>query len=712
MDYIKYSLLIALFLINIGYAQKSENQVKKDTLSVKAHEVIITAMRYPEQILEIPMAISVLEKEWLDFRKGIGADEVLNRVPGVLAQSRYGNTDVRLTIRGYGARGAGDRSNAGTSRGIKIFIDGIPETEPDGRTALDNFDLTTAEKLEIIRSNASAIWGNAAGGVVNMSTMPTLAGSYVNLNAIMGSYGYSKYMMNFGTAMENGRIWGSAGTARYDGWRDNSNGQKDYFNLGLNSAIGVNTLLGVYINGVSNRYNIPGPLTRKQYDSMPTLANPTYESRKERRYNRLARIGVTLDHSFDQDDKISSMLFINPKYLQRSERGTFRDFTRYHLGGNFNYAKSFDISKGIRNTALVGVDESFQDGAILFYNLTAQSTRSDTLAQNKSEGANSFGAFFQDELIFDEDFTFLLGLRYDNVTYYSKNFMEMNASQDRSFERLTPKFGITWRLGTDQSVYFNVGGGVEVPAGNETDPEPGQDTIYLLNPLLEPIVSTTYELGTKHYISFDGFLRSVYYDFAGYYIKTVNDIIPYSGGKFYFSAGETKRLGLELGLGIELNDGLSFNSAWTYSINEYVDYKIDSVHYNKPGSFADLKGNSIAGLPQFYYNASLKYTLKSLNGLFIELNTQGVGSYFSDDANKYEVPSFNLLNMTLGNSQPLRIIDKLGAYVFISMNNLLDTKYAASAFINPDIDKKSKLPMYLEPGLPRNVTAGFKLAWE
>ena len=87
-------------------------------------------------------------------------------------QARYGTSDVRIAIRGFGARGAGDRSNAGTSRGVRVLLDGMPETEPDGRTSFDNIDLASAEGIDVIRSNASALWGNAAGGVISVSTVP------------------------------------------------------------------------------------------------------------------------------------------------------------------------------------------------------------------------------------------------------------------------------------------------------------------------------------------------------------------------------------------------------------------------------------------------------------------------------------------------------------------------------------------------------------
>ncbi|MEO7712054.1 MAG: Plug domain-containing protein, partial [Gemmatimonadaceae bacterium] len=94
----------------------------------------VTASRTPVSIFDVPLAVTLIGVDVLRSRRGVGLDEALVLVPGVLAQSRSGGSDVRISIRGFGSRGAGDRSNAGTTRGVRILIDGIPETEPDGRT--------------------------------------------------------------------------------------------------------------------------------------------------------------------------------------------------------------------------------------------------------------------------------------------------------------------------------------------------------------------------------------------------------------------------------------------------------------------------------------------------------------------------------------------------------------------------------------------------
>src|SRR6185503_11535455 len=163
--------------------------------------VTITATRHAANLLAVPLAVTQVRRRDLFGTSGYGLNDALSLVPGVVAQSRYGNQDVRITIRGYGARGAGDRSNAGTSRGIRVLLDGVPETEPDGRTSFDGIDMASAENVEVIRSNASALWGNAAGGVINVSTMPTLAGSRTEAQTIVGGFGLQRYVARASTVV-------------------------------------------------------------------------------------------------------------------------------------------------------------------------------------------------------------------------------------------------------------------------------------------------------------------------------------------------------------------------------------------------------------------------------------------------------------------------------------------------------------------------------
>ncbi|MFH0734610.1 MAG: TonB-dependent receptor [bacterium] len=702
--YAKLSIIILFLVIKIN-AQVLKNEGKNDTLTYQINPITVTATRYIENIIEIPYAVSIIGANQLSNVKGYGLDEVLNSVPGVLTQSRAGTQDVRIVIRGFGARGAGDRSNSGTSRGIRVMVDGMPETEPDGRTSFDQIDLSEATNIEVIRSNASALWGNAAGGIVNVSTVPNFEGSFINLKGFTGSYGFNKYTINAGTQFENGKLYGSFSKSLSDGWREHSASTRSVVNVGFISNLSDVTKLGVFVLGSSNLFHIPGPLSKAEYDYNPELANSTYKNRDERRYNRLGRMGVTFEHEINENHEISSMVYVNPKYLQRSERGTFRDFTRYHIGGNFVYRNKVNFSENLKNSLSIGLDEAYQDGAILFYSLSSTNGRGSTLKDNKREGANNFGAFVQNELRINEKVSLLVGGRYDNVTYYSESYIDNSLGlQDKSFEHFTPKAGLTYMFTPSHSLYFNLGGGVEVPAGNETDPAGtyGQDTVYAINPLLEPILSTTYEVGTKQvfYFGKQSLLQSLTYDAALYYISIKNDIIPYKGGRFYFTAGKTHRTGFELGANFQFSHGVSIGAAFTYAENKYDDYTVDSVHYGNAGKYANYKDKKAAGIPEMFYSTTITYAPEFLYGAFVSFTFNGMGKYFVDDANSIEVPSYNIINATVGTKDLCLIKNYLNVKGFFTVNNLTDQKYVASAFINPDLVNGS--PVYIEPGLPQN----------
>ncbi|MBK7987755.1 MAG: Plug domain-containing protein [Ignavibacteria bacterium] len=218
------SSLIALCCLTSVSAQTKKTSTKDSTTirEISTQEVVVTATRQKEINLEVPLAITVVPQKILENARGYGLDEVLSLVPGALVQSRSGNQDVRVTIRGFGAPGAGERSNAGTSRGLRFYQDGIPDTEPDGLTAFDLIDLSGASSIEVIRSNASALWGNAAGGIVSISTIPTTRTPFISLTNQNGSFGFMKQSLRMVPNTDAGLLYLSTNNTSFEGWRENS----------------------------------------------------------------------------------------------------------------------------------------------------------------------------------------------------------------------------------------------------------------------------------------------------------------------------------------------------------------------------------------------------------------------------------------------------------------------------------------------------------
>jgi iron complex outermembrane receptor protein len=696
--------------------------------------VTVTATREPAAILRTPLAITKITTPELRATNGYGLEDALTLVPGVVAQSRYGTSDIRLMIRGFGARGAGDRSNSGTTRGVRILLDGFPETEPDGRTAFDHIDLAAAEAVEVVRSNASSIYGNAAGGVVNILTAPAPGTRSLELQPIYGGFGLKRYATRMAAPVGAGVGYVTFTNTTFDGWRQHSDARRFMFNAGVVAPVGEKTKLGVHLAAANNLMHVPGPLTQAQVDADPTQAHAAYLAQDERRYNRLGRLGFTLDHSIDATTSWSTMFYVNPKYLQRSERNTFRDFTRFHFGGNLVGRKDIVIGDKL-NKLSVGFDEAYQDGSIQFYNLAADSTgtcpgagctvtinggRGPTLVDNKGEGANNLGLFLQNDIRVSDQLSVLVGARYDNIAYHTRSFVTSAAtnfrgrSETKHFDRVSPKIGFAWAFDASHSLYGNIGGGVEVPAGNETDPVAPTGTTSpsaMVNPLLDAINSTTYELGFKSIGTVVGPLKLAY-DIAAYDAEVQNEIIPYRGGRYYASVARARRMGVEVGANAATAAGIFGGAAITLSRNKYLDYVVDSALIaNGNTGTADRSGNEQVGIPAIIANAELGTEIPGYRALRLKLAVEHSGEYFADDANSVSVPAFTILNATLELRKPIASARNWGLRGFVTVHNLTDKKYIGSAFLNPDPapGPGTQPPAAFEPGMPRSVIVSFSI---
>jgi iron complex outermembrane receptor protein len=672
--------------------------------------VTITATRQSEALVTAPLAVTVIGKTELGNRKGYSLDDVLRSVPGVFAQSRYGTSDVRIVIRGFGARGAGDRSNAGTSRGIRVLLDGIPETEPDGRTSFDLVDLAAARKVEIVRSNASALYGNAAGGVVDIATVAYADRPFAAASQMAGSFGLLRTVLDAGTNVGDGSVSATFTHTTQDGWRAHSDARRSLLSAAYIANPSPMTTGRLFITAANDLFHIPGPLTLAEAESTPRAANATYAGRDERRHNRVARIGVTSDHAVTGNSSVSAMMFYNPKVLQRSERGTFRDFDRHHLGGNVVFRADSRWGDRVSGSTIVGADGAHQDGTILFYSLTPEGTRGTDLLDDKREGATNTGLFAQQGFLLADRVNVEVGARYDDIKYDYRDYIRPQLNAAKSFRRVTPKVGASFLATPTHSFYANLGGGVEAPAGNETDPAGtfGQDTVVAINPLLEAIRSTTYELGTKHFLDLGrGYLGSASYDAAVYRTEVRNEIIPYRGGRFYFSAGKVRREGAELGATIDGVRGFSLRGSMTWSRNRYTEYVVDSVHYGVPGRTASYAGNDVAGLPGVFYGLSVGHDIPLGLPLAARVDARGVGDYFLDDANLVSVPGYHTVDLTLA-LRPVALGGETRLSGFLTVSNLFDRRFIGSAYTNPDV--VNGVAVAYEPGTPRSVLVSFSIS--
>ncbi len=664
-----------------------------DTLVVPLEQVSVTGSRIPETVLRTPAAVSVVDRREFTHSRLLGLDEALGGVPGVLVQSRAGAQDVRVTIRGFGARGNGERSNAGNMRGILFLSDGVPVTEPDGRTSLDLADLGSTARIEILRSNASALYGNASGGVLHLRTNLEFPERYADVAARVGAFGFHREQGSLGLVTGGAtRSVLTLSNSTFDGWREHSSSSATRFVGRMATALDPRTRLALALDLVRDLNRFPGPLTAAELDSAPQQANPTYAARDERRDNSVGRVALDLDRTLGDRSALDVVAYVEPKVLRRSERNRFRDFHRTHVGGHVVYEGARSLAPSVDGQLVAGADAAHQDGSILFYDLGPGGSRGTVLVADQREAATSAGAFVQGGVRLGRAWDVRLAVRYDDLGYVSEDHQDPALDATKHFSAWTPKASVA-RFLDAHTIYASLGGGLEAPAFNEIDPPPPYDTLTSLNPFLDPMRSRSFELGVKGEIGRSG-PRALGYDVALYWIETEDEIVPYDGGAYFFSAGETRRQGIELWLDSAPWARGRARASLTQSRTRYLDYRPDGTE--------QLAGNRLPGLPEVV--ATLRVSHRFAAGLALDAGGEVVGSYFADDRNTANVPAYVVLDAGASYRRALSADVTLDA--FLSGRNLTDRSYVASVFIN------GVNGQYYEPGLPINVTGGITMRWK
>lgn len=651
--------------------------------------VRVATDRVPGRGLSTPVASTEVKAAELTTGRQVGLDDALESVPGAISQSRSGGQDVRITIRGFGARGAGERSNAGTTRGIRIQLDGFPLTEPDGRTSLDLADVGALERVRVVRSNSSALYGSASGGLIDLHTHSRIGPRSFELRSTFGSFGLQRHhaigSLPFGSA--DARV--SFSSTQFDGWRQHSKSATATLQASVLSAPSPRTELGVFFAGTNNDNDQPGALTPGEFAADPRQADPVYVERNYRRENQLGRVGVRLQQGLRRNDQLSLSAFVEPKTIHRAERNRFRDFTRYHTGGSASYRWQVPAATDLNLVWTNGTDEAFQDGTVLFYDLGPNGSRGTTLVANKREAINTLGFFSQLECKPVPKLDLSAGVRYDLVSFIFEDYITPALEDSRTMNRLSPRAAVSYRVRPGQSVFVAFSSGIEAPAYNEVDPPPPFDTITGLNPFLKPAFSYTLEVGTKgtQLLRDDG-KSYVRYDAAVYALEIRNDIIPYDGGAYYTTAGKSRRYGLETGAELRLASGVYSRLACTFSHNRYVEYA------NDLGTFDD---NESAGIAPIALDAKAGY--ETTFGAYVEAGVHSLGTYYANDANTHRVPAYGIADLTVGARH------RLGPgqiEAFAVCDNLLDDQYVASVFINGTGDR------FIEPGMERSFLFGLR----
>lgn len=698
----KKLLLIILLLISGRLLAQDE----ADTTDYETDEVIITATRTEQKLIDIPFSVQrVTQSEWKSSRR-MGVNEVLTNIPGLILQPRYGNHDVRVAIRGFGTR-----SNTGI-RGIRILLDGIPESEPDGQTRIEAIDFSAISKIEVAKGNLSSLYTNAPGGVINFMTDKYFPRTFVMSDNEFGEYDLRKNGIKVGLNGGNERFMATYSYQNYRGYRIHSNEYQTRFNTAYENDISAYSKLSIYGYYVNGMLKLPGSLNLKQWNTDDLAANPRDLSRDAKRISNKGRIGITYNTSFGKtkNNFIEFTGYGTIKALQRTA-ATYRVFTRYGLGSSFRFINKSKIGDR-ENEFSVGGDMYYQTGPVSEFN-NIGGIKGDDLEALSDETLSNVGFYFLDQIpLIKNQLYFLVTGRYDRVITDAKDLIASFKDTSRLFDQFTPKFALNFKVNPRMSIYGSFGFGFDSPANNELDNYPfsSDGGLKMINPDLNPQKSTNFELGYKGEIinKKSNVFTNTFIELTLFQTKLDDAIVPFTvdGDVYYRNAATVDRKGVEFGLNTKIVKGLDFKTAYTYSNFKYDSYTARSVSAKGEITDVDYSGNTEPANPENYFTSELSYTYNftPLNSVFIRGNSLYCGSMYVNDKNvdSLKTSDYFLTGFQLGADLTVKDFRFLA---YAGLNNLFDKKYVAFIQINSDRQE------FYESGPRRNFFCGLNVSY-
>jgi len=631
--------------------------IQNDTIkTLDLEEVIVKSAKIISSKKNIPLSISSKNvNNEQQFAQQLSLQEYLKNIPGVFSTSANNfSQDLRLSIRGFGAR-----SSFGI-RGIKIIVDGIPQTSPDGQTQLDNLPMGIMETIEVIRGPSANLYGNSSGGVISINTISGDTKNKTNYKGIIGSYDYKSVVRLKTFNWDNTDLVLYYDNKESNGYREFSGHKNQTLNLKLSHRFSEKSKLVFQLNSTDSPYAYDaGSLNIDEVKSNRTMARQKNIDYKTKETIKHLKTGLSWMLDIDNRTDIQSFVFYQHRDFYSLLPFNFGgivslDKNIFGLGSRFQRKK---IKDNRVNIFQLGFDYMRQNDQRDRYRNDFGEQGENVFSQLEKFSSSGLYALHQTE--FENGLLLRLGSRFD-----SNKISTDNTRESIVLNKVNPSFGLTYNTNNKSNFFITVGTSFETPTLNELSNNPTGGMGF--NKDLEPISSISYEYGWKGYFNRSSF------EIIGYNIFSSNEILPFEieefpGKNFYNNVGETSRVGLEFQWNYSLPSAI-INLSYTVSNNEFKSYKLNG---------SELKGNKIPGIPNQLLDLSVLYKLdKDFN---LKIDYQFVGERFADNLNFTRINSHSLLGIKA--SKPFTI-KKIKLTSFLGINNLLNEKYFDNIRLN------------------------------
>src|SRR5882672_12377816 len=384
----------------------------------------VSVQRAEFPLTKVPLSIHTIDRAQISRAKPTwGLDEALANVPGVFVANRYNfSQDQRISIRGFGAR------SAFAVRGIKILVDGIPQTLPDGQGQLTNLELGEVDHIEVLRGSSSALFGNASGGVISIWTNPQdVEGVREDARFVAGQFNqragrtWNKWQTTTGVRVGGGSAQLTVSRLDYEGERDHSAADNRVLNARLRLPLANGWSLALVTDvGDNPRADNPGSLTLAELsanrDTVPLLNHNRNAGKAVTQF----QTGATLRHATSGGAEAALTVFGLTRDLKNPITTTYIDLNRLDYGARATVTYPLSIG-ALTHRLTAGFDFQRQRDNrknFNYLNTPGDSAKADTVRSlDQLEHVTEIGPFVRSELELSARTTLTAGLRYDWVKF-------------------------------------------------------------------------------------------------------------------------------------------------------------------------------------------------------------------------------------------------------------------------------------------------------
>lgn len=653
-------------------------------------EITIQAFGQNRPPAEVAAAVSVIGSGELNRWGGTSVLPAINTAPGVRMEERSPGS-YRLNIRGSSLR-----SPFGV-RNVKIYLNGIPFTDPGGNTYFNQLSFFDIAGLEIIKGPGSSLYGAGTGGVLLVNTGNDSTGKGITLNYNTGSW--QSHTANLSAALGSGNFAGrlSYTHQQSQGYREHSAMRRSTASWQTTIRNGEKQSLSAYILYGDLYYETPGGLTATQFRENPRAARPAAGSFPGAADNKAAISQKTFWAGVQQHYRINGQLnnttaiygafsqIRNPaifNYERRSEP---------HFGGRtaFNW-----VTRLSETTLKLTAGAEFQQGFSSVKVYKNNQGGSGAL-QTDDEVTNRISSVFVQAVAnFPHGWVATGGISINNNSVAFHRLSEIPAFNYNTdfYNESAPRLSLLKKLNNRLSLYAMVSKGFSPPTVAELLP-----STSVINTSLEAERGINYEAGFRS----NFFRNRLSLDINAYRFglkKAITQRRDAGGAEYFVNAGNTRQKGVESSLryrflpdqkGFIADCALWLNHTFTHF--RYKEFRQEA---------ADFSGHRIPGVAPNTLAGGIDLTTRP--GIYLNLTWFYYSAMALNDANSAYSESFQLPGFRTGYRK--RWAGGLETDWFISGDNLLDESYS----LGYDINAAGGRFYNAAPGT--NFTAGVRLS--